>query len=394
MKLFLVILMVIPCILSELIHLNEITPEEAQKFFTEQSLDLNYAKKLNEVPLPLLRSETGRDYYVNGRVIDNPEDYIEETYQAAQFHGQDGLGRAMFGYTDVNQARLEARNANGDVRGSYQYVDPNGENIIVQYWSDSLGFHQSDNIPKIVLEPVTETAEVQAARLEHERAWKEAARMAKVNPDPNSDFYNRRAIEYDTQVEGEASEAASVSVSNKPQTLNRYPQGRSDESVAASEIESKSVARSTGETDEEVEIPSVPRGFFYKFDYPVQVIAETPAKRALNLKQAEHEGAPKVRRHDEVAATPVETVAVVNAEVSQPEVKTIEGKPETNEAIALPAKTLAAEADVKPEFARVSLKATEEGGIPVDAVHDAQVHPKQKSDLVNSQVLPVVVHDD
>lgn len=398
MKLFLVILMVIPCILAGYIHLNDISPEEAQKFFTEQSLDLNYAAKLNEVPLKVLRSETGRDFYVNGRLIENPEDYIEETYEAAQFHGQDGLGRAMFGYTDVNQARLEARNANGDVRGSYQYVDPTGENIVVQYWSDSLGFHQTDNRPKVVLETITDTPEVQAARLEHERAWEEAARLAKVNPDPNSDFYNRRAIEYDSQVEGEASEAASVSVSNQQQSLNRYPQGRSVESVSASQVEAKSIARSTNVNEEEVEIPSVPRGFFYKFDYPVQVIAETPAKRALNLKQSQHEGAPKVRRHDETAK-PVE----VKDEAPIPIIKAVivEDKPTTND--GTPAKNLpekvestpaVAEPEAKPEFARVSLKATEEGGIPVDAVHDTQVHPKQKSDLVNSQVLPVVIHVD
>lgn len=81
-----------------------------------------------------LRAESDRDFYYNGRIIENPEDFIEETYEAEQFHGQDGLGRAMFGYTDHNQARLEARNANGDVRGSYQYIDPTGENVVVGFF--------------------------------------------------------------------------------------------------------------------------------------------------------------------------------------------------------------------------------------------------------------------
>lgn len=43
---------------------------------------------------------------------------------------------------------------------------------------------------------------------------------------------------------------------------------------------------------------------------------------------------------------------------------------------------------------RVSLKAVEEGAIPIDAVHDAQVHPNQRAALVNSQVLPVAIHEE
>lgn len=39
-------------------------------------------------------------------------------YEANQFHGQDGLGRFVFGHTDNQQARLEAGNANGEVRGN------------------------------------------------------------------------------------------------------------------------------------------------------------------------------------------------------------------------------------------------------------------------------------
>jgi hypothetical protein len=71
-------------------------------------LDLRYATKLGE------GSAAGRSY--NGKIIDS-DDYAEEIYEANQFHGQDGLGRAIFGYTDNQQSRLEARNANGEVRG-------------------------------------------------------------------------------------------------------------------------------------------------------------------------------------------------------------------------------------------------------------------------------------
>ncbi len=101
---------------------------------------------------------------------------------------KDGLGRSMFGYTDYNQARLEARNTNGEVRGQYQYKDAFGEDVHVQYWSDAVGFHQADNRPKIVLEPVSETPEVAKARQAHERAWKIAKEMAEIDPDPMSEL--------------------------------------------------------------------------------------------------------------------------------------------------------------------------------------------------------------
>lgn len=68
-------------------------------------MDLRYATKLSE------RTANGND----------GGDYVEETYEANQFHGQDGIGRAIFGYTDNQQSRLEARNVNGEVRGKRKY---------------------------------------------------------------------------------------------------------------------------------------------------------------------------------------------------------------------------------------------------------------------------------
>lgn len=165
--------------------MNNLSPDEARNYLEQQSLDLKYAKLLEEHPIPFGRSNEGpRQYWYQGRMIDNPDDYIEEVYEANQFHGQDGEGRALFGYTDHNQARVEAINGVGDVRGSYKYIDPFGEEIEVKYWADSLGFHQTDNRPVIELTPVTETPEVRAAREAHLKAWEEAAALAANSPDP------------------------------------------------------------------------------------------------------------------------------------------------------------------------------------------------------------------
>lgn len=270
------------------IQLIDITPEEAQKLITEQSLDLRYATKLSE------RASDGRD----------GDDYVEETYEANQFHGQDGLGRAIFGYTDNQQSRLEARNVNGEVRGQYQYLDPWGNDVQVQYWSDGLGFHQTDNHPSYELKPVTETPDVRKAREEHERLWKEAARLNGVDPDANDYISNvdRFESEADESDDDDGEEELEGQVSNQHQSLIRYPalpysghivpsNARSfgrvvDDAVIVDSAKSGSeqpvvrFARQNEVVEEEDEVASEPRGFFYSFDYPVPFLKRASSAAA------------------------------------------------------------------------------------------------------------------
>lgn len=75
------------------IFLNNLTPEQAQSFISDNartlSSDLSYAPKLGEQPLsPTGRSLDGRQYYYNGRRIEDPQNYVESTFLANQFHGQ------------------------------------------------------------------------------------------------------------------------------------------------------------------------------------------------------------------------------------------------------------------------------------------------------------------
>lgn len=187
---------------------------------------------------------------------------------------------------------------------------------------------------------------------------------------------------------------------------------------AESQVNENKVQSRGSKIEAEEEVTSEPKGFFYSFEYPVDLLADSPKRRALKL--SEHEGGAKVRRSDPVAT---ETAKVDEVKV-KPEVKlAVETKKETaavepapltaiaegksvtsnpanpNPKIILPPIVVTAqlkstekvqETEPQPQT-RVSLKAVEEGGIPVDAVHDAQVHPKQKDGLVNSQLLPVSV---
>uniref|UniRef100_A0A182K974 Cuticle protein 6 n=1 Tax=Anopheles christyi TaxID=43041 RepID=A0A182K974_9DIPT len=337
--------MVTPLLLARRIQLVNISPEEAQKYITQQSLDLRYAAKLGEHPLGYARNvQDPATFYYNGRLIDNPEDYVEEEYEARQFHGQ---------------ARLEARNANGEVRGSYQYVNPSGEDVIVQYWSDGLGFHQIDNRPEVRLQPVTETPEVREARLAHMKAWEEAANLARANPDVTSGSSDEpyRAVQANTVEEEPEQDEILAAVSNQHQSLIRYPSlpytdhispsvssdGLEDEGVVIEAV--RSVKKRDNEQDDQVQadysgdepVSADPKGFFYSFDYPVQLVAESAAKKAARAGFGE---------------SPQESVVVETKETNVPKAVPVDD--------------------------RVSLKAVLSGETLVDAVHDAQVSPKQR----------------
>lgn len=52
--------------------------------------------------------------------------------ETSQFHSQDHRGRALFGYTTPDQARIESRSEDGTVRGSYSYLDAWGNAVKVR----------------------------------------------------------------------------------------------------------------------------------------------------------------------------------------------------------------------------------------------------------------------
>lgn len=72
--------------------------------------------------------------------------------------------------------------------------------IQVRYWADNDGFHQEDNLPKIVLKPVEEAEDVRQARLAHEKAWQEAAAAAAQQPDPQYVYKQLAKIRLDKYV--------------------------------------------------------------------------------------------------------------------------------------------------------------------------------------------------
>ena len=72
------------------------------------------------------------------------------------------LGQYSYGYSNEDSYKNEQRTADGIVRGSYSYIDANGELQVVHYISDAFGFRVSaTNLPEapvaavpVVQEPI------------------------------------------------------------------------------------------------------------------------------------------------------------------------------------------------------------------------------------------------
>lgn len=83
--------------MGESLILLNLTPDEAQKYIDGSSSVLNYAPKLGVEALP-----ADKKSYYRGKVIDQPDAYIQENYNANQFHGQ----VSKFEFAQKNFAKL------------------------------------------------------------------------------------------------------------------------------------------------------------------------------------------------------------------------------------------------------------------------------------------------
>ncbi|GLV41371.1 Cuticular protein 67B [Carabus blaptoides fortunei] len=236
MKLFVIIgAALIASVFAEEVRLDDLPPNEAQQILDQQDLSLKYAPKVDS-NVPALRFLGNQQHEV-----------LEDIYQARQFHGQDGLGGYVYGYSAPDIAKAEKKKATGDLKGSYSYVNGDGQEIKVEYWDEGTGFHHVDNIPKVVLKPAEDTAEVKAAKEEHFRIWHEQAERNK-NYNPNQ-----------------------YEASNYNEQQQQY---NNDDSARYNQPQPQPQQQGYQRRPEEEEPVSDPRGFFYSYDYPVGIIVE------------------------------------------------------------------------------------------------------------------------
>jgi len=101
---------------------------------------------------------------------------------ANQYHSQDELGQASFGYSHPGQAAVNYRDAAGNQVGSWAYFSPEGKEVRVSYVADSNGFRVLSNalpegpaaLAAALPEPVQDTPEVAAAKAAHMAAHEAA----------------------------------------------------------------------------------------------------------------------------------------------------------------------------------------------------------------------------
>ncbi|XP_046639475.1 cuticle protein 18.6-like [Daphnia pulicaria] len=97
----------------------------------------------------------------------------------SQFHAQDVLGQASYGYAYPGQAASNYRDIFGNQVGSYAYMGPKGE-VRVNYVADAVnGFRVVSNNLPVAPE---DTPEVAAAKIEHAKLVKEAATKKAAEP--------------------------------------------------------------------------------------------------------------------------------------------------------------------------------------------------------------------
>uniref|UniRef100_A0A336M801 CSON012403 protein n=1 Tax=Culicoides sonorensis TaxID=179676 RepID=A0A336M801_CULSO len=102
----------------------------------------------------------------------------------SQFHAQDELGQYRYGYNSPLVAKEETKTFDGITRGSYSYIDANGEYQTAAYVSDALGFRiAATNIPKQV-EPayIDDAPDVAEAKAKLFALQAEASQKAAESP--------------------------------------------------------------------------------------------------------------------------------------------------------------------------------------------------------------------
>ncbi|KAG7176578.1 lysostaphin-like isoform X1 [Homarus americanus] len=201
------------------------------------------------------------------------------TEYKSQHHSQDEFGQYAFGHVSHDQAHSAVRDYTGAVRGSYTYIDTNGEEVVAHYTADQNGFRVSSNAlpvapvfdgeapvalqfeleaPVFNLEQVAETPEVMEARAEHFRLVEEhkaavAAALAAATAEEATEAPEEETAE--AAVEEETAEAPVEEETAEAPVEEETAEAPVEEETAEAPVEEETAEASVEEETAEAEAP-------------------------------------------------------------------------------------------------------------------------------------------
>jgi len=212
-------------------------------------------------------------------------------YSSSQYHSQDELGQATYGYSYPGQASSTTRDAFGNQIGSYAYINAEGKEVRVSYVADANGFRVlSNDLPQAPVDnqvapvftgvgpaPVEDTPEVIAAKAEFFKLYKEAEAAAAAAPEevpeamPEADVVevNNNPVEYTPEV-----------IAARAEFFRMYKEAAAAAAAAPESRKKRSV-----------------------FTYPYPLATTVPAYAKSTIKTAHYEA-------DEAAMTPADTTKI------------------------------------------------------------------------------------
>lgn len=296
------------------------------------------------------------------------EDEEEGGYEVSQFHTQDEAGRVVFGFHSPEHVRMEARNSDGTVRGSYSYVDPYGNIVKMQYWDDGTGFHAAgDHLPVAIYEAPQYTPEVKAAREEHFRLFEQAAAAAIEAGDGESSESDSNGRPYDEDYDSPPEDTMRIEENDfpPPREINAALSGQQQKYPMPQEM--PLFPDQYLDDDKEavsIDNPNFRAAFRRGKSQDIKLVSEG---KKLQMKSR---ASPEAR---------------MESDMTLPKGFYYHYRHE------LPLSAATGQGDlVRSQSSSISRIAVDAGAIPPDAVHDAQVSPLQRVQIPNHQVLPVL----
>lgn len=120
----------------------------------------------------------------SGEILQLQPNYYESTApRLSSYYSQDGLGQYSYGYSGGPSTKTETKTLDGVIRGTYSYLDDNGNLQRVDYIADDIGGYRAaaSAFPTVAsreaalrIKQVEDTPEVALAKLEHLQAHRRA----------------------------------------------------------------------------------------------------------------------------------------------------------------------------------------------------------------------------